>query len=318
MKVGLVGFGSIGKRHARNLLASGCTDITLFRRVGRGNELGLRESSSFDEMMKGDYDFVVVSNPTACHFEVLSMLLPRNINVIVEKPIAYKEGEAAEIARLLKSYSGVGMVAYNTRFHPCVLMAKDLVDAGETGRVLSSRFYIGQYLPDWHPESDYRRSGSALKSKGGGVTLDLVHEVDLACCFLGEPDGGIMSLTGRISDLEIETEDCTEILYRSRTGAFVSIHMDYLCRGYRRCFELMGERGTLYCDLFENRVKLIGDRNAVLIEKEFPEFERNDMYMSMMGYYMESIASKKSAVPSLYDGLSSLSIALDARRSLDP
>ena len=87
------------------------------------------------------------------------------------------------------------------------------------------------------------------------------------------------------------------------------IHLDYLYRGYRRNIELIGEKGNLYCDFFKNTIKIYGDQNKLLLEDSFPDFERNDMYLNMLKYYIERIKDNEEIKPDLSEGLKSAGIA---------
>jgi predicted dehydrogenase len=313
IKVGVIGYGSIGHRHCENLIRIGVSDITLFREKGKGNHLGFKEIYDKQEFLSGDYDFIILSIPTAFHFKYLETLIPRQVNLLVEKPIAATSDELDTLKILLTNYKATGMCAYNMRFHPCVKKVKEIIDSQTIGKIYSARFFVGQYLPDWHLGEDYRISYSSKKNLGGGVVLDLIHEIDLASHLCGPVKDHFHAMVGKVSDLEIETEDLAEIHYRSVNNAFVSVHLDYLVRGYSRYFEIISEKGRIFCDLFKNEVQFINDRNEISGIFRFADFNRNDMYLSLMEYYLNNIEAKTNPCPSLTAGLASLEIALMAK-----
>jgi predicted dehydrogenase len=72
------------------------------------------------------------------------------------------------------------------RFHPGIARLKELLNKDVIGKAVSARLQVGHYLPDWHPEEDYRQSYSAIKSMGGGVILDSIHELDYIRWLIGE------------------------------------------------------------------------------------------------------------------------------------
>lgn len=308
MKAGIIGFGSIGRRHADNMVRLGLKDIFLYREQGRDNEFGFMEFSDFDEFMAQSIDFFLISNPTACHFEFLQKIIERNRNVLVEKPVVCTKREVDTIERLLPAYTGIGMVAYNLRFHPCVRRTEALLRSGIIGRPMYARFSVGQYLPDWHPGTDYSQSYSAKKEQGGGCALDLIHEIDLAIHLLGKPILPAHSLLVKVSDLAIDTEDTADFLYRTDTNVAVSVHLDYLHRGYKREFEIVGEGGTILCDLFRSRILVTGSSEERKLCDEKFEFQRNDMYFDLMKYYIECVMNGTVAEPSLQEGLISIKL----------
>ena len=268
MKVGIIGYGSIGQRHVRNLFSLGYDNIILLRTVGTGNKYELPELTEMEKFINERLDAVILSNPTGLHAKYIDHLLSTNINILVEKPLVATMDELELIETRLMTYTGFGMTAYNMRFHPVVQEVKTVIDNVVLGKIYSARFHVGQFLPDWRPDRDYRNTYSASVELGGGVLLDLIHEIDLAYHLIGKPDGRVDSRVEKVSDLQIETEDLAEIMYSTSNGTVVTIHLDYLAREYRRYFEIIGEKGTLTSNLYTCELKLIGP-GGKLTEKAF-------------------------------------------------
>ena len=313
MKIGVIGFGSIGKRHCENLINLGFNDITLLRNKNRGNVFGLNEIFNEKDFLSIPFDFIILSNPPFLHFTYLKKLIIMQHNILVEKPIVATQEEANIINKLLEQYYGIGMCGYNLRFHPCVSKIHELLSNNKMGRIYSARFFVGQYLPDWRPNYDYREFYSAKSHLGGGVILDLIHEIDLACFLIGKVKKNFHSIVGKLSTLDIETEDIAEIHYQTDNNTLVSIHLDYLTPGYSRYFELVCEKGRVFCDLFNAEIKIITYNNVVSDFYKFKKFNRNDMYVALIRYFINCIITKTQAKPSLVDGLESLNIALKAK-----
>lgn len=310
MVVGVIGFGSIGKRHCLNLLELGIKNIILFRETGSGNDLNLEEIYDFDIFLNRPFDFIIISNPTSLHYKYLKIILEKNINVFIEKPVVSNWFEYEAIKEFTKEYSGFSMVAYNMRFHPVVMKVKELLDQKHIGKVYSARFFVGQYLPDWRPNTDYRTSYSSINEMGGGVILDLSHEIDMARFLFGEVERNFHAISTKISNLEIDTEDIAEIHYQSETKVIVSLHLDYLVRGYSRYFEIIGEKARIFGDFSNNTLQVIGDKNELIINENFSEFDRNKMYLDLMTFYIENYKLGKQVKLNLNDGLETLKIAL--------
>ena len=312
MKFGVIGYGSIGKRHISNLIALGNEDIILLREMGSGNEYNLLEFTKIHTFLDEQLDAVIIANPSSFHAQYLTQVLDNDIHAIVEKPLVTTLEDLKSIQDQLGNYSGIGMTAYNMHFHPCVCFIKKIIDNKELGKIYSTRFFVGQYLPDWRPGTDYSQSYSAKREMGGGVLFDLIHEIDLACYLVGEPVGSIAWQADRISDLKIDTEDLAELIYRTKENRFVSIHLDYLTRGYKRYIEIIGEQGNLRADLYSNKVTVTFESGEV-DEKFFSEFSRNDMYLDMLSAFINSIKEKTAPPISLQEGLISNRIAIDIR-----
>jgi predicted dehydrogenase len=313
VKFGIIGFGSIGKRHAENLLALGFDDTVLLRNQGSGNLLGLNEVSTIDAFFESGVDQVILSNPTSMHMSYLRAMLARNINVLAEKPLLSDAHDIPEFESLMASYSGKGMVAFNMRYHPCIKDIFQILRDKELGSLYSARFYVGQYLPDWRPERDYTRTYSAQKALGGGVTLDLIHEIDLALYLVGQPGDRFHAIADHVSDLRVDTEDLVEILYQTPSKCMVTIHLDYLTRGYRRDIQFMGERGYLEVDLSAAMLEIIDSTGMVIRSHSYPDFQRNDMHMDLLKSYIKYIEQDSEMTPNFYDGLLANKIAFKAR-----
>ena len=312
MKFGVIGYGSIGKRHVRNLLALGQNDIVLLRKIDSGNEHGLVEIKGMQEFLDAQPDAVIIANPTSMHGEYPTQILPLDIHVLVEKPLVATLEELQSLQEQLVNFKGIGMTAYNMRFHPCVLETQQILASNEFGKIYSARFFVGQYLPDWRPGTDYIKSYSARTEMGGGVLLDLIHEIDLACFLIGEPASRVDAQVARISNLQINTEDLAELLYQTEEKSLVSIHLDYLNRGYKRYIEIMGEWGSLRVDLYTNQVT-VTSLNGDVDTKVFTEFSRNDTYLDMLLGFINCLEDNNAPPISIQEGLISNRIAIDIR-----
>jgi len=312
MKIGVIGYGSIGKRHVHNLLDLGQEDIFLLRTQDFGNEYDLPEVNSLDAVLNETPDAVVLCNPTSMHYEFLEVLLPLNIDILVEKPLVSKASDLSRLNRLLDVYSGFGMAAFNMRFHPIVVQAREWLQSGRMGKLYSARFHVGQYLPDWRPGQDYRESYSASRELGGGVILDLIHELDLAAHLVGLPADAVSRRVSRSANLEIDTESLAEVLYTDRKGTVVSVHLDYLTHGYRRHFELVGSDASLSADLYTGRINL-SKRGGGEEQVSFDDFERNDMYLSLMQAFIDGLVNREPNSLPLHEVLDVNEFALALR-----
>jgi len=219
VRVLVVGYGSIGQRHTEILLELKCeVSVVSQRRIDFPQVYG----SCSEAIEKETFDYVVIANKTSEHYETLVELVKYCFKgiVLVEKPL-FKSNQIIPI----NSFLG-GFVAYNLRFHPLVQKLKQVL-ASEP--VLSVQVYVGQYLPFWRPERDYRLSYSALKIEGGGVLRDLSHELDYINWIL---DGWseVVATGGHWSHLDIDSDDIFSLLMKTKKCRAVSIQMNYLDR----------------------------------------------------------------------------------------
>jgi predicted dehydrogenase len=187
---------------------------------------------------------LVVASPTSAHVEGLRWAVEHRVHAYLEKPIAARSAGVGEMLRAAGTAGLVVAVGYNLRFHPAIEAIHDTVRAGGIGRLLSVRAEVGQYLPDWHPNEDYRDSYAARAELGGGALLTLSHELDFVRWIAGEVED-VRGLAERVSGLELDVDDVAELLIRHEGGVVSSIHMDMLDRCYNRRSRWIGERATV-------------------------------------------------------------------------
>lgn len=216
----VVGYGSIGARHARILAELGCEVAVVSRRQIDG----VRRYAAIDEAVTAlQPDYAVIANETFAHAKAVAALAAAGFRgkLLIEKPV----GGAIDA----QGFSAVA-VAYNLRFYPAlVTLAAMLRDED----ILSMQVYCGQYLPDWRPGTDYRQSYSADPARGGGVLRDLSHELDYVV-WLGGACRRIAAIGGRFGALEIASDDCWALLLEQERCRCTTVQMNYLDRPGRR------------------------------------------------------------------------------------
>ena len=220
----VIGYGSIGARHARVLAADLGLEVAV---VSRRELDGVHHFPGVAAAVAGFAPhYAVVATETARHAETLRALDDAGFagRVLVEKPLF---GTSEGTYRPANPEVRVG---FNLRFLP-VLGELRRETAGESLLTVSAR--CGQWLPDWRPGRDYRTTSSALRAAGGGVLRDLSHELDLVTWIAG-PWRRVAAAGGRVSELEIETEDLMMLLLECGDGVHAEIHLNYLDRDAER------------------------------------------------------------------------------------
>lgn len=317
MRALIAGCGSIGRRHLSNLRALCPAEIVAWRTTGRDAaalraEFDLREEASLEAALSRRPDFAIVANPTSRHVPVALEIARAGVPLLIEKPLSDTREGVDELIGVVEGRHLLAMVGFNLRFHPGLRLLKARLEEGRIGRPLALEAEVGQYLPDWHPGEDYRRGGSARRDLGGGVVLDLIHEIDYALWLMG-PATEVRGLTAHVSDLEIETEDLAEILLRFEGGALGRVHMDYLQRAPTRRCRVIGAEGTLEWDYFDGEVRLFEARTGEWTRTKQEPFERNDMYRAEMAHFLECLAGRARPAVGLREAAASLEVALAAR-----
>ena len=321
MKILIVGLGSIGQRHLQNLKRLGVSDFLAWRvrNLPLPERLSLQElevHSNLDQALARKPDAVLICNPTSLHLPVAIQAAHAGCHLFIEKPLSHSLDGIDELLSLARGKRLVTLVGFNLRFHPGLQLIRSLVEEGQIGRVINVRAQVGQYLPDWHPWEDYRQGYSARRDLGGGVILDLVHELDYVRWLVGEVCQ-IACFAGHVSGLEIETEDVAEILLRFESGAIGNVHTDYVQRSPSRTCRIIGEQGTIFWDYYANEVRLFEARRSGWQVFRQEGVERNDMFVAEMQHFLACLEGQETPVVDVEEGAKVLQLALAARESAE-
>lgn len=313
----VVGSGSIARRHLNNFRSLlpdaevGCVSAS-GRPLADGETVATTQFSSLDAALAWAPDLAVISSPAPLHLEHACRFLDADIPVLIEKPLSDSWDRVRDAAALLSRHQDRIEVAYNLRYLSSARCMKGLVEGGRVGRILSLRVEVGQYLPDWRPRADYRRQVSANRSLGGGVLLELSHELDYVNWIFGRFDR-VFCVAANSGQLEIDVEDNADILL-TRDGLTAQIHLDFLQRSASRSCKVIGSLGTLNWDLIANRI-LLDDPSGESVLFSDPAVDRNDTYIEQLRGFIEVAAGRAAPRITLDDGLTVLSMIEAMRKS---
>jgi predicted dehydrogenase len=319
MKFLVVGCGSIGKRHLANLRSLGvdqlmAVDPDASRRQEVVALFDLEAFANLDSALQRSPHAVLICTPNSLHLQGALAVARAGCHLFVEKPLSHTLNGVEALIQEVEKKGLVTFIGCNFKFHPSFVKMKEIIDSGVLGRILSARCQFGQYLPDWHPWEDYRKSYSARSDLGGGILLDS-HEFDYMQWYLGAVDQ-VFCMASKLSDLEIDTEDTAAVLLKFKSGTIAEAHLDYTQRAYQRNYEFFGENGTLKWDFQERKVWLyLASENKWEVFEEPRNYDLNDMYKEEMKHFIESIMNEKETITDLLAGWRTLKLIMAAKAS---
>jgi predicted dehydrogenase len=289
----VIGAGSIGERHIRNLLALGYTNIHVFRQ----RNLPLRTVESKQVRIFQDFADIAaikpvaafVTSPTSLHLEQTLACIEKGIHTLVEKPLSHT---AEGLTQLKESVTKKGVyvhVGYMMRFHPLVQKLKQVISEKTYGKLLSFTTHWGEYLPDWHPWEDYRTSYAARKELGGGAALTLSHDLDLANWLSDAPVRNYYGLKNYASALEVNTEAGADFLIEYQNGITGHVHLNYFEQPAQRYLKYVFENGSADFDYYANRLTF-RTKDTVTVEAAV-DFDRNQLFIGQTQFFLEKITS---------------------------
>ncbi len=337
MKVLVVGLGSIGQRHVRNLrtLLGDSVHIGAVRQVGDNRVLtddlhvlpgedvhekyAIRRFDDLQDALADGPDVVFVTNPSYLHVPVALAAAHSGCHLFIEKPLSHTCEGIEELIEVVERNHLIACVGYQLRFHPCLRLLVETVEQQRIGRVVAARFESGEYLPGWHPYEDYRQSYAARREYGGGVILSQIHDFDCVFRLFGVPSR-VFALGGHLSRLEVDVEDIVSILLECRMDGRavpVSLHQDYVQQPPSRIYELIGDRGKVIADLIACRVRFFDENGRVAEERAFADFQRNQLFLDELQQFLLCLKGQQTPLVSLQEAAESLRMALAARQSLE-
>jgi predicted dehydrogenase len=320
-RVLVVGLGSIGRRHARTIREL-LPDVELgaLRRSGQENSQECPEVDRYFHRMQDALDFsphlAVVCSPANMHVEDTTHLVAARIPALVEKPLSVDATRVDDLMALAHRNGVSVMVGYNLRFSPSMRHFRSMLESGVVGEMLAIRVETGQFLPDWRPGADYRNSVSARSALGGGVLLELSHEIDYLRWLFGEVQW-VSALLSRQSRLEIDVEDTAHLMLGwSRPGSelIADVHLDFIRRDKKRVCTVIGSKGTLMWDGIARTVSMFQPEDGwqpVFVDKAATDVS----YMEEWRSFLQAAGARGESAVTLADGLATLRIVQAARES---
>ncbi len=285
MKVLFVGIGSIGTRHLKNL-----TDIAKIENINltvhalRSSLSSLNEDveklihKQFTVLEDNDYDIAFITNPTNLHYKALADLKGKAKFFFIEKPIFENCDYNLDELNLTKENSYIACpMRYTKSYNTLKEILKDK-------KAYSIRIICSSYLPDWRKNIDYRKNYSAIKAMGGGVTIDLIHELDYMCDLFGFPLESY-NFKGQFSHLEIDSDDLSVYIARYK-DKLIEVHLDYIGRIPKRTCEVFTKDGTIIAEFNKGSVTL--EDGSVINCNE----EANVRFIKEMKYFIDFVNGK--------------------------
>ena len=303
MKVLIIGLGSIALKHIKALqeLYPSVVIYALRRKGELSKKLeGVIEVFNINDIEVDTLSFILISNPTAVHYQTIKEVIAYKKPLFIEKPLfSDLSKEANELVTKVEKQETPTYVACNLRFLECIAKVKELI-VGK--RINEVNVYCGSYLPDWRPNVDFRKVYSANKEMGGGVHIDLIHELDYVYWLFGAPIH-TQSFFSNKSSLNITAYDYANYLWEY-DDFLVSVVLNHYRRDSKRTLEILTDEGTYLVDLLKNTI-LYNDE-LVFQSRQIPL----ETYTAQMQFFVEEILNKQTKFNTIVEGYKVLELCL--------
>ena len=333
MNILIIGLGSIGQRHLRNIKKLyPKTNFFSFRRTfktpsldnfNRVKNFNLKSKykityiHSLNNLKKYKIDCAFICTPSSFHVDETIKIIEQNINVFVEKPLGSSLKNINKLKKILRTKKIISMVGFQLRFSPIMIELKKLIKSNIYGKLNQILIHHGENINNFHKYENYKGLYAARKNLGGGVILTQIHELDYMLYLLDNYDlKKILSRNSRLSSLKINVEDTlnSSFLFSNKKNQLVcNIHLNYYEQPGKREINFLFENGKISADL---NAKKITYQNSK--EKKIKKFihQRNDLFISEIKYFFDHIKHKKKISNSLnlYNGIKTLELAMKLKK----
>jgi len=316
-KVAVIGLGNIATRHHHNLkLLFPSAELLVMSASGRIPKENIDEfdviATSIDELIQAKVELVIVASPAPFHALHSIPFIEAGIPTLIEKPVTTSIEDAEAISRAIELHQTPVSIGYCLRYLPSAQQLKIFLDQGSIGTLYNAHIEIGQYLPDWRPNKDYRNSVSAQKKLGGGALFELSHELDYAQWLLG-PLQVKHSILRTSDELALDVEDIADILTTTELGAVATIHLDFLQRKAHRQCSFIGSKGRIEWDLMLNQLTLTTAKETTVLYSS-PKWDKNQMYLAMIKDFVQLIEKKEHTCIKFTEAVNTVSLINEIRK----
>jgi len=299
-RVLIVGYGSIGRRHLR-IVRESLPNVTIMvfrhRPTAAIPDKADLVTSSMDDVLSFAPEAAIIANPAPFHLETAKVLVEMGCHLLIEKPVSDKSDGVKELLETARVAGVMCQVGYNLRYLPSLSRFRGLINEGLVGRPLSVRCEVGQYLPSWRPDTDYRAGVSARSDLGGGALLELSHEIDYLRWIFGGVES-VSSWVGNVGDLDIDVEDTAHLILRFKSKAtnkpvIASLNIDFVRHDTTRICTVIGSEGSLRWNGLTGVIDIYKSGGVSWGEYIVMPHQHDDSYRAQWEDFLISIADCK-------------------------
>jgi predicted dehydrogenase len=334
MRILIIGLGSIGQRHLRNIYSLYPeTTFFAYRRknttpaLNNNNEVikkldihkkyKINKIYDLNKVEKLNLDAAFICSPSAFHIDEALIMLKNNINVFIEKPLCSNLKKLTFLKIALKKTKAIHMVGFQMRFNPMILFLKKLLKKKSYKKLNFVNIHNGENIEDFHLYENYKTSYAARRNLGGGVLLSQIHEIDyFLYLFNNYKIIKSHSIISRNSTLNINTEDTVSCIFKlkNKLNTFTAnLHLNFYERPKNKSIKLIFDKHKIYIDFSKNSLEIF-TKNKV--KKIYFHFNRNDLFLKEVKFFFNHIRIRKKIDDSLNinNGIKTLKFCLRLKK----
>ncbi len=310
MKILIIGIGSIGERHLKNLLKLGYKNIVL---SDFSNERLDKLKSEYHLPVYADWrlalkefrpDATFICTSAETHVSLAKAAIQNGSHVFIEKPLSVNLSGIDGLIRLAKRKKKLVMVACNYLFHRGFRKLQKILIQKKYGRPLFCRVAISYHLPSARKNRNYRNLYAAKKNQGGGVILDSgSHAVNYLSALFG-PIMKSSATASRSNFLGIQSEEAAVLALEHIGGILSIVSLDYLSKKPIHRLEAVTDRGLLILDFKNDSLVFEDDKNKKVIYQG--NGDANRMFIDELKHFFHCLQKKKNPMQDLKEAKETL------------
>ena len=310
-KIAFIGFGSIATKHI-SIIEDFYPDIEICIVTKRNLNKKYKTYKNISSLKKKNIDAVFITSPANEHYKALKILYTEDLNFFIEKPIFHKNYDMSKIEKYLKNNNHlICQIGYVFRHDDIFHKFKYLLSQNYLGKIENIKIYCGSDLSKWRSQKNLKHSISLNKLKGGGVLLELSHEIDYCLWLFGKIKFIKADLINSGKFLS-KVEDMANILMINDKKQEINMHLNFCQDKSERFCMVTGKKGVIKIDLINRFIKVNTEK---LSKKIIFKSQLNEIYKKQIDIFFNSIyLKKKSSVP-VSEGLKVLDIIEKAKIS---
>lgn len=336
MKILFIGLGSIGQRHLRNIISlNKKSEIYRFSETDRqmiisdnlkkakktniDEKYRIQRLKNINEIKKIKPNITFICNPSSKHMKFALIAAKNKSHIFIEKPLSNNLRSVKNLMNIVNKNKIICFVGYNMKFNPIIIFLKKIINNNKYGNLLFIKSNFGKSLNSFHPYENINKVIYSKKDLGGGVVLEISHEIDFIKWIIGEEPHYINSISSTVGNNKIDVENLcfSHFAFKKKNrNIFANLNLDMTQMNDERNLTLSFDKSTIKVNLTNNEIFLFNDKNEKIILSKYRKFKRNEMYISELKYFFDCIKKrKKNHINDLKNAVSTLKISLNLKKN---
>lgn len=320
-KILIIGFGTIGRVHFKiiNLLLPN-SKIKILKKSGDKLKKNYYtkhyiHSNKIEEFKP---DLAIIANPSSKHLKYAIKMAKLDCDLFIEKPISNNLNLTKQFLQIIKKKKLIVTIGYNLRYLESLRIFKKKIHSNILGKILFVKSEVGQNLETWRKNLDYRLSVSSQKKTGGGVLLELSHEIDYLIWIFRDVRL-VKSFISKQSNLKTDVEDSAHLILKiifNKNKIISNLNLDFVRHDKTRLCTVIGQKGTLRWNGIEGKVDFYSLKSNTWKLIAHKKNEMKHSYEKQWVDFLKCIKSrKKSSTACVNDSIKVLKIINDAKNN---